>query len=462
MGTKELFVRMNRSVAKKRFIIKNRLWLLTLSLIAIALIFIFSLSVSRNLLADYYYQKYINAKIDSSDSHRYEYIIKALSLNETNPEYLFELGKSFYEANKEEYAAANLDSSRLAKSNENKLWLNAFLKEDFSFVKDYKNIGNPKMLPIAVYEESIHHNPLNAEAYFKLGLAYAILEHTDNVDSLFKMAAHMDPNNTYLRYRLGIYYLWNQNLEDALEAFGEIFAISSSAGYFLSDYFLNILNHVYLLNFEYNTLAKICTSSYRAYLLLAEFLEAREQWDDSKRAFYRAIKLAPLDNKGKMIYKFAVASASNQDWQEIKNINERFKHCISSDNKINRQFIVLLVRCHYSQKDYEEVIRKAKLAIDLDPYDYQAYYYKGLSLLQLGRKKEGLCQLEKAVELSPENIDLHTTLASSYESAKQINKALNEWQLIMKLSKTNSKNEKFYTHALNNIVRIKTRLKGVN
>jgi len=444
---------LNILIVKKRVIIKNRLCLFVLCIAAVLLSSIFVSSIFRNFIADFYYQKYINTIYNSTIDQQFEYISKMVSLNETNPEYLYEFGKLFYEANWEKYLYANVDSSLIGDRDENRLLLQSFLK-----VAD----GNPKLIPIVALKESIRHNPLNSEVYLELALMYATLEHTENIDLLFKRAIIMDPSNIFLHYYIGIYSLGNQNLEKALDEFRKVFVISNSSGIFLSNLFLNIVERVYLFNSGYYTLAKINPSSYKALSSLANFLRNKNRWGDSKKAFYRSIKLAPTDKKVDIIYKFAAASASNKDWQELNKINEKFNNCISANKEVNKSFNLLLIRSSYSQKDYVEVLKRAELLIESCPYDYQPYYYKGLSLLRLGRKGEGFYNLEKAAKLSPENIGLHRTLAFSYESVKQYDGALAKWKLVLELAKANGKNEKQYSDALDNIVRIKTKLEMSN
>jgi tetratricopeptide (TPR) repeat protein len=428
---------------------------------AIALLTVLALSALQNLFADYYYQKYINTKLKSSDAHLISYITNGLSMDETNPKYLYEFGNTFLEVI-EKNADYEANSESMITKGEDKSSLNSIQLEKFNFLKRYKNISNPLIIPIAAYKESIQYNPLNAETYLKLGLTVANFEKTNNVDLLFNLANKRDPNNIFINYYIGNYYLWNQNLEKALNAFRKIFAISNSSERFLESYFLNILNEVYLTNPEYSALAKINPSSYIAYLTLADFLKSKNRWNESKKAYYRAIKLAPLDEKSELIYRLASISASNKDFEEVRKIDERFKHYITSKRDINRLFSILFIKCLYAQKDYTEIIKRADKLIEIAPYDYKSYYYKGLSFINLDRKAEGISQLEKAARLSPENINLLRTLAFFYESTKLYDKALAKWQLILKSTKDSVKDKNLYSEAFNNILRIKTKLNMAN
>jgi len=418
---------------------------------------ILSLSAFQNFSADYHYQKYITAKLKSGNAQLLGYIMKSLSIDEANPEYLYEFGNSILDAPLKKDIGNNIDSTLIESKDDQKV-LNSLQRKNFKFLRKYKNIKNPMVISIAAYKESIRNNPLNAETYFKLGLTLADLKQTDNIDLLFSMAKKRDPLNRYINYYIGNYYLWNQNLENALDSFRKIFAISNSSGRFLKSYFLYIVNEVYLINPEYTTLAKINPSSYRAYLLLADFLKSKNNWSDSKKAYNKAIKLAPLNQKGDLIYRFASISVSNEDWEEVKNINKRFNHYISSDKDTYKLFNRAFLKCLFDQKEYVEVIKKAEMVLDIDPYNYHSYYYKGLSLFRLGRKGEGISQLEKAAMLSPENIDLLRMLAFLYESTKLYDKALAKWNLIIQLTRSNAKKEKQYSEAFNNILRIKTKL----
>ena len=53
---------------------------------------------------------------------------------------------------------------------------------------------------------------------------------------------------------------------------------------------------------------------------------------------------------------------------------------------------------YYERKRYKKAIECFEKEIELDPEGNMGYEYKGLTLMELGRKEEGIKYLEKALE----------------------------------------------------------------
>jgi hypothetical protein len=443
----------------KKAFIKSRLQMIGTFLISTSLLFLLSFLVLQNLLADINYQKYLAARNTAQSNKQLDYIINALSFNKSNPEYLYECGKSMYELKTRTSSAKSITSQAKIDAEETSLTL----KNLHRLERWMENSNNPDLIPLSLCEDSLRNNPLNAEAYLIAGLMYAELSPSDNNDDFFNMACIMDANNISNHYSIGTYYLWNWNLEKALEEFRKIFAIANSSGMFLSQYYNNILQQASAFNSEYTFLAKINPSSYKAFLSLATFLKNRNEWHDSKQAYCRAIKLAPLDAKADVIYRFALACRTNNDVEEILRLNSEYQSTIASNGKINKLFNLIAAKALYTNKEYEEAINKAEYLIGISPHDHEPYLYKGLSLIKLGEKADGIYYMAKAAQLKPDNINIRLTLATSYESVGQLNSAINEWQHILQLAKNDTKYSSYYSRALNNIIRLKTKQqKGIS
>ncbi len=440
---------------KEKAFIKSRFQVIGIYLLAFSLLFILSLLVVQNLLADIYYQKYIKEKNTADNKKQFEYIINAISLNKSSPEYLYECGKIIYELKTiTNFSEAITSRSKINGEETSLAFVNLKVLDGWIA----KN-NNPDLIPLFLCRESLRYNPLNAEAYLTVGLMYAELNPPVNNDGFFKMACKMDPNNISTHYSIGTYYLWNWNLERALEEFRQIFIIPNSSSTFLAQYYRNILPQVYTFNSEYSFLAKICPSSYKASLFLATFLKDKNRWLDSKKAYYKAIKLAPMEEKSVILYKFALACSKNNDVENILRLNSEYERYITSNTKINKLFHITTAKALYSNKKYEATINKTDYLIKMFPLDHTPYLYKGLSLINLGKKLDGIYHLEKAAELKPDSINIRLTLAINYESIEQLSSAMNEWQHIMQLAKNNARYLPYYSQALNNIIKLKAKQK---
>jgi cytochrome c-type biogenesis protein CcmH/NrfG len=435
--------------------VKSRLQVIGLYLLAFSLLFILSLLVVQNLLADIYYQKYIKEKNAADNKKQFEYIINAISLNKSSPEYLYECGKTIYEIKTITNFSEAIASRSKTNGEETPLAFANLKVLDRWIAKN----NNPDLIPLSLCRESLRYNPLNAEAYLTVGLMYAELNPSDNNDGFFKMACKMDPNNISTHYSIGTYYLWNWNLKKALEEFRQIFIIPNLSSTFLAQYYSSILPQVYTFNSEYSFLAKISPSSYKASLFLATFLKDKNRWLDSKKAYYKAIKLAPMEEKSVILYKFALACSKNNDVENILRLNNEYERYITPNTKINKLFHITTTKALYSNKKYEATINKTDYLIKMFPLDHTPYLYKGLSLINLGKKLDGIYNLEKAAELKPDSINIRLTLATNYESIEQLSSAINEWQHIMQLAKNNAQYSSYYSEALNNIIRLRGKQK---
>ena len=88
-----------------------------------------------------------------------------------------------------------------------------------------------------------------------------------------------------------------------------------------------------------------------------------------------------------------------------------------------------LVRALNWFDQYDTAIEEAKRAVDLNPYDVQAHFWVGVSLVFGGRQEEGISQLETALKFAPPDPRIYffnTILALAYLTTGQLDRAL-EW-----------------------------------
>ena len=67
----------------------------------------------------------------------------------------------------------------------------------------------------AEFQQAIHSNPKNSQAYAGLGVALTRLGNTDEAETAFNEAIRLDPQNVQAHYYLGLMAAESQHLEDA-------------------------------------------------------------------------------------------------------------------------------------------------------------------------------------------------------------------------------------------------------
>lgn len=72
----------------------------------------------------------------------------------------------------------------------------------------------------------------------------------------------------------------------------------------------------------------------------------------------------------------------------------------NSIDTLNREGLILLVKCHQKLKEWGEVIKVSKLLIGKDSKDEEAHTYLGQALLMEGKEKEALENFKAATEIN--------------------------------------------------------------
>ncbi len=102
-----------------------------------------------------------------------------------------------------------------------------------------------------------------------------------------------------------------------------------------------------------------------------------------------------------------------------QNIEKAIANCRDST-----QLLTLAALVCISLEQNAEASRYARKAIEVDPDSWEANDVYGNSLILLGKHALGLQYLEKAAKLAPDKLYLRMNLCSSYEDAKQYQKAI--------------------------------------
>jgi tetratricopeptide (TPR) repeat protein len=115
---------------------------------------------------------------------------------------------------------------------------------------------------------------------------------------------------------------------------------------------------------------------------------------------------------------------------------EYFKKCLQKDGRLKYPYYNL-ARISYSNELYDEAIRYANKAIELDSSYADAYITKGLSLQHQNENRQAVAVFSKAIQSRPKNPQALVLRGSSYSLLNNFGNALNDYNKAIEIDPSN-------------------------
>jgi putative inorganic carbon (hco3(-)) transporter len=211
------------------------------------------------------------------------------------------------------------------------------------------------------------------------------------------------------------------------------------------------LTYVFLLLFLILTLSTIVRFWIGDY-----FFKQGSNYSDSGNPgrAYNYLIWAVRFNGGEPLYRselgYAASSAAVALSEEDATLSANLKdEAIAETNKAlsispkNLSLIRTAIRTHYQLSAIDpkfegETIKTIDKAIELAPTDAKLYYNKGLILFSAGQEDEAIKVLNQARELKPNYTEVYFTLGTIYDQKQDFKKALQNFEMVLKLDPTNT------------------------
>ncbi len=227
-----------------------------------------------------------------------------------------------------------------------------------------------------------------------------------------------DSSDTNILFVLGNLYEIKKDTANAIAIYKKILWISSA-----NDEVLSRLYHLYrssrrweeMSNFFERLLERNENSQLR--LMLAETYYLQEKRSEAKAALQPIIsdstyRLAAYELLGRMAFE-------EENYAEA----ESYFTILSQHNPDNRFAWLFLAVLNNRQNNYEKSLKVLEQALTLHPDDVDLLSLYGSTLSQIGKDREALIPLERALRLDQTNISTISSIAAVYDKLKMWEKS---------------------------------------
>ncbi|HXY01469.1 MAG TPA: winged helix-turn-helix domain-containing protein [Candidatus Limnocylindrales bacterium] len=175
--------------------------------------------------------------------------------------------------------------------------------------------------------------------------------------------------------------------------------------------------------------------AYQAYLLGLQAFESRtkEGTERSMTEFQRAIAVepnyAPPYAALATVYSLASVVDAGTPQELMPKARDAAVRAVSLDDSLSRGHTALaFIKAHY-EYDWAVAEREFRRALELNPNDSAAHFFYSNSYLSpMGRHKEAIAEIEKAVELDPLSAPVQSFLGQSLLWSRQYEAALSQYK----------------------------------
>ena len=422
-----------------------------------------------------------------------------LSDDQSNVEYLKQLGSIYVQAGEDEKAIPYYQQiitfyphyveamnslgaiyRRLKRYEESIEILQRALDEDrqlptvnYNLGFTYKEMGNYKDA-IDSFEKVIHSNPDDVLAYNHLGSIYFAQKDYQKSIASYKRGLQIDHNHPILNYNLAHCYEASNNVADAIRCYK--LALKTRPGWkdAIKDYtvllmsvsdnkeaadiikqgiklypnnteMLILLGDIYLNNYDYSEAEKIFKKAsslepgnVKSLIGLSKALEKSDKSEYALDAIMSALKLEPENQVAQKQY--AQSLLSEKDYDEAKNVIDSLD---KPENSKDLQLLDLNGQ-YYICKDNEE---KAK--VYYDKIKHINHHYKDYMInaanrfAQRGKYEKAEIYASEYLVHRPESVDGYNTMGKINYLKEDYDKAMEYYKKGLKLGKNNAQAEKW-------------------
>ncbi|MEM3444749.1 MAG: tetratricopeptide repeat protein, partial [Thermoplasmata archaeon] len=296
---------------------------------------------------------------------------------------------------------------------------------------------------LKILEKLVENNPGIEEIWNNLGNIYARKGKIEEAVESYTRAIELNPDYIIARYNLGMVLAQKGEYAPAIEQFSQVlereemfeaYSAKASCEYAMQRFeeALNTVNRAISLN----------SKNVNAWLLRGAILAELEKTEDAFNTFKECMKINPENPEiylaaGKLALKHQRLREAEEflkncvehapdywvAWELLAEIEfqlERFDAAIYaseralsfSESQEHRWYLEYILGSSYFEKrEFTEAKRLFESCIAENSSFPEAYVKLGFTLIELGKREEGLELLEKAMEMAPENLKVQYLVA---------------------------------------------------
>ncbi len=339
---------------------------------------------------------------------------KALAIEPTHREALFNLAAAYLEQNKLPAAADKVKRLKTLVPGEGLVYyLEGLLRGREGRLKE----------EIKCYERARELDPESVAIHYNLGVALLEAERAAESIDAFRVALELDPEALDIYLNLGSAYFEENRNEEAVtvlakasEKFPDCADVFYNLGYVLA------AGHQYDAAVEaYQKAVAIDNTMADAYYNMAFIRFKRGQYDKAIAGYQRVIELEP--ERFKAYYNLAFSFDRCQRYEEAIDIYKRTLTFRPDDHKTYSK----LAMVYYHMKDWRKVRNAAVRSLEMERIsNAEAHYYLGLVAEHDGKWQEAAEELKAALRQEAHFKDAHLKRAAALRRIGQFEDAKTE------------------------------------
>jgi tetratricopeptide (TPR) repeat protein len=269
---------------------------------------------------------------------------------------------------------------------------------------------------IRLHLQIIEDSPYNELAWFNLGAAYQGLKLYEKAIDAYQYAVVIDEKFDYAYRNIGDAYIRLRKYKEAIESLEKVLELSKP-----EEVIYEAIGHCYdrLKNFaqarfHYRKASHLNPDNSKLYYKIASTYYNEEQWVSAVKQLESALKISRLQADYNLLmgecklqlglYKEAISFFSTVVRTKPKNVAGW----------------EALIRCLLSAKYLSEAKTQVLAALEHTNNKPIFFYYLSSVLFAVGKSKEALIQLEKAIQLSPKALNKFVALHPSILQNQQV------------------------------------------
>ena len=269
---------------------------------------------------------------------------------------------------------------------------------------------------IRLHQKIIDNFPYSELAWFNLAAAYQGIKLYEKAIDAYKYVLVIDEKFDYAYRNMGDAYIRLRKYKEAIEVLEKVLELSRP-----EDVIFEAIGHCYdrvknyaQARFYYRKASHLNQSDGKLYYKIALTYINEEQWSQAVKQLEAAMQL----HRPHPDYNLAMGECK-MHLGEIKDAIQYFSVVVRSRPR-NVAGWDALIRCLYTAGFYEEAIEQIRAALKLTEGKPLFLFYYSAVCFAMGKTKEGLLQLEKALHLAPRLLKKFVELNPSILQSPQV------------------------------------------
>lgn len=253
---------------------------------------------------------------------------------------------------------------------------------------------------IRLHQRIIDDFPYNELAWFNLAAAYQGLKLYEKAIDAYQYAIAIEEKFDYAYRNMGDAFIRLRKYREAIEALEKVNELAKPEDVIFEalGYCYEKLKNYAQARFHYRKASHLRADDSRLYYKIAYTYFREEQWESCLKQLDTALKIHASQPEYHLL-----AGECRMKTRQYKEAIQHFMQVVSGRPR-NSTGWEALIRCLYTGEFFEEALVQVDAALQATQGKPVFLFYRAAILIASGKSKEGILQLEKAMETAPRQL----------------------------------------------------------